>query len=538
MSLEDAELQLWLDIQAGEFERAYAGLTRLLTIVDEPLRRGRLESAHGVLLQRVGMTADAHTRFARALDLVAGSDPDRAFVLAIMSLASALNGELDRARVEAEEAVRLGEAEGNSFAVGQAHSTLALVHLGSSRPHEALASSDRALVAQGEASDAAEYRSLAHVMRGLALGELDRFEEGHAAVADGLRVAEPVGHMGQLAYFRSTQALMHFVSGQWDEARAEADAALEDAERTGVLVARGVAWGVAGCIEGLRGNISEAAELIELATSNRMGPTGGIGEEWVALARAAVAADRSTAYDALCDAWFRMRGVPFQLAWKICGHPLVAMALEQGDVAMAEAVNAGVQTGAERARGVASAEGTALCCRASLHGSRELMDEGIALLRKGGRPWPLAYACRAGARLALAEGDTAHALALLNESADVFHRLGATTWSAAVTREIVRVGAATPAPPAELTAAWESLTDAESRVARLAIRGLTNPEIAELLGVSARTVQTQLASARARLGVTSRVELAGRYAFFGADDSGGGVSGGRSTSARPAEPAS
>lgn len=519
MTLEDDELQLWLAIQAGEFDTAYARLTRLLTIAEAPLTRGRLEGAHGVLLQRAGLSPDAHARFSQALALVAESPSDRAFVLALMSLASALSGELDRAESEAEEAVRVGRSSGNEFAVGQGHTTLTLVHLGNSRPHRALACSEHAMTGHGEGHGEAEYLSLAYVLRGMAFAELDRTEEAEAAMGEGVRLAEPVGHMGQLSFFRSSQALVHFLAGQWDAARAEADLALQDAVRTGILAARGLAWGIAGCIEGVRGNTSEAREIVEIATSNRMGPFGGMGEEWVALARATIGPGGDDIYDALCDAWFRMRGAPYQLAWKVCAHPLVALAVARGDRAMAEAVNARVQVGAERAHGVASAEGTALCCQGILDGSRTLVDRGVARLRESRRPLSLGFACRASARLALAEGDSAAALGLLNEAADVFHALGATTWSATITREVVRAsqGAAADERPTTV-AAWQSLSRAERRVAALAIHGLSNRAIAQQLEVSPRTVQTQLASVRRKLGLSSRVALAATYADVASED--------------------
>jgi DNA-binding CsgD family transcriptional regulator len=66
---------------------------------------------------------------------------------------------------------------------------------------------------------------------------------------------------------------------------------------------------------------------------------------------------------------------------------------------------------------------------------------------------------------------------------------------------------------------WESLTPAERRVAWLVAEGISNPEIARRLGISARTVQTHVSHALVKLGVTSRVELALRAA--GAEGPGG-----------------
>ncbi len=53
-----------------------------------------------------------------------------------------------------------------------------------------------------------------------------------------------------------------------------------------------------------------------------------------------------------------------------------------------------------------------------------------------------------------------------------------------------------------------ALTDAEYDVARDAIEGFSNAEIARRRGRSARTVANQLASIYRKLGVTSRAELA------------------------------
>jgi DNA-binding CsgD family transcriptional regulator len=55
---------------------------------------------------------------------------------------------------------------------------------------------------------------------------------------------------------------------------------------------------------------------------------------------------------------------------------------------------------------------------------------------------------------------------------------------------------------------WEALTETELRVVRLAAERLTNPEIAERLFISRRTVQTHISHALAKLGVASRRELA------------------------------
>jgi DNA-binding NarL/FixJ family response regulator len=67
---------------------------------------------------------------------------------------------------------------------------------------------------------------------------------------------------------------------------------------------------------------------------------------------------------------------------------------------------------------------------------------------------------------------------------------------------------------------WASLTPAETRVARLVAEGLTNPDIADRLFVSRRTVESHVSSALRKLSLSSRVELAVLVADDGAGGSG------------------
>ena len=54
---------------------------------------------------------------------------------------------------------------------------------------------------------------------------------------------------------------------------------------------------------------------------------------------------------------------------------------------------------------------------------------------------------------------------------------------------------------------YESLTPRETDVLRLIVRGYTNRQAAEELGLSVRTVETHRANLMGKLGLKSRVEL-------------------------------
>lgn len=120
-----------------------------------------------------------------------------------------------------------------------------------------------------------------------------------------------------------------------------------------------------------------------------------------------------------------------------------------------------------------------------------------------GRPYDLA-------RTALVYGEwlrrmarRAEARARLTTALEIFQRLGAVPWALRAAEERDATGGARRDPIAGLTAQ-------ESRVARLAARGVANREIAQRLNLSPRTVESHLYRAFQKLGVSSRGELARR----------------------------
>jgi len=156
------------------------------------------------------------------------------------------------------------------------------------------------------------------------------------------------------------------------------------------------------------------------------------------------------------------------------------------------------------------------------------------------RPWALAVSARYRGLLAAADGDFQAAFASLDRSLKeherlpmpfdlgrtmlvlgtirrrakqkrparealekalaIFDRLGAPLWVNKARAELARIGGR--------RAAGGQLTEAETRVAKLAVAGRTNREIADALFMSVRTVEGHLSHAYAKLGVRSRTELA------------------------------
>jgi DNA-binding NarL/FixJ family response regulator len=103
------------------------------------------------------------------------------------------------------------------------------------------------------------------------------------------------------------------------------------------------------------------------------------------------------------------------------------------------------------------------------------------------------------------------AIAQLWQAADQFHACGALRYRAAAEFELRRLGQrihrrTKPGDPHK--SGVQSLTSRELEIARLVVDRRTNPEIAEALFLSPKTVETHLRHLFSKLDVSSRAEVA------------------------------
>ncbi len=128
------------------------------------------------------------------------------------------------------------------------------------------------------------------------------------------------------------------------------------------------------------------------------------------------------------------------------------------------------------------------------------MENAIRPICLGKKNWLFAGSERAGRRAA--------ARRTLREAATRAERLGAVRLRSAAEDLLQESGARltkdrhTGAP---------ALTSSEQRICRLAVAGHSNAEIAALLHLAVRTVETHLTNSFRKLGIRRRAELAGRF---------------------------
>ncbi|MGW4896907.1 AAA family ATPase [Kitasatospora sp. NPDC004240] len=181
----------------------------------------------------------------------------------------------------------------------------------------------------------------------------------------------------------------------------------------------------------------------------------------------------------------------------LLGEPGPAVALAEEELRLA------------RTWGTPRAVGRALRALGAATGGRHGLDtaaEAVELLRGAGIDTELIPALITYGRLLGDSGRRGAARQALREAAARAERLGALRLRAIAVESLRATGAR--ATKGEHTGT-EALTDSELRICRLAAAGHSNGEIAGMLHLAVRTVETHLTNSFRKLGVRRRVELGG-----------------------------
>ena len=421
------------------------------------------------------------------------------------------------AAVAIEEARRVGHALAHCHAL----TAQAWVATFAGRPGDAIVHA-REAVEIAERSPNSE-ANLAHprFFTGIPLLWTDRLEEAHYDLTTGLRVAEGLGLAWSLPLYHAFLGAHGFISGDWDTAVAECEAALAIADEVGLhvgVIAATSAWLAA--IQLHRDDIAGAEQTLGAAMARIAvtGPQLGMGVlNW---ARALVFEARNELDEALAvlqTAWDLYMGggpEPAERATRPITDPWTAMTfvrlcVEVGDRERAASVLFAIDEQAIAAP-TPFMQGQALRCRALVEGSADLMLKAVEQYRASPRPHELGAACEDAATLlhAAARGD--EAVALWDEAAQLYGDLGADRDVARVQARLRAAGVrrGTRRPHVRATSGWQSLTDTEHKVVALVAQRLSNPQVAERLFISRHTVESHLKHIYRKLGLSSRLELA------------------------------
>jgi DNA-binding CsgD family transcriptional regulator len=105
-------------------------------------------------------------------------------------------------------------------------------------------------------------------------------------------------------------------------------------------------------------------------------------------------------------------------------------------------------------------------------------------------------------------GRDAEAIESLNSAFDTFVECEALADARRVGRALRRLGVERRIVAPRAKTGWDSLTDSELKVINLIAEGATYRSVAQQLHLSTHTVKTHVHNAFAKLGITSRAQLA------------------------------
>jgi ATP/maltotriose-dependent transcriptional regulator MalT len=309
------------------------------------------------------------------------------------------------------------------------------------------------------------------------------------------------------------RAQMEMTSGAWDTAAQLCDEAMQLAREVGLEVFTPLCLAILAEIDAYRGESDKARsdipELLEIADTGRF--RWGAYRLRIALAVLELSCeDGEASWRHVAPLFDDVEELDVYLA-QLAGSAAVEALIATGDLQRAEQLLA--QIDGRAADGDTALRPLALRCRGVLQAATGDQEGAIASLKgaalppkppQGENPFELA-------RTLLVLGTTQRrarhkrdARESLQGAAEIFDRLGARLWSEKAHAELARIGGRAPST--------DGLTPSEQRIAELVAGGKTNKEVAAILVVADRTVESALTQIYRKLDVRSRTELAHRLA--------------------------
>jgi DNA-binding CsgD family transcriptional regulator len=344
------------------------------------------------------------------------------------------------------------------------------------------------------------------LMRANALGHLGDDEGSLAMVRAPLRGQRPVW-AGPLLQGFATAALYRL--GRWDDALAEADAAIAAAAEW--AVATGSAWphGVGAMVSVARGDLATAEEWI--ADGARPEATRSVGREWMALAivhlREAQGNDVAAA-EVAAMASQRILDGPAPGLLLNAGADLVRVCLADGNTNQAAAIADTLKAIADRSTSAVAA-GAARWAMGLCRNDAGLVADGALMLSAVHRRPEVARAYADAARISASMSTDTRTREYAEIALGLFETIGATLWADRLQSTLKAAGfkIGRSRPPIRPALGWDGLTDSEARIVQMLGNGQTNGEIAAQLVISRRTVESHLGRVYQKLGFTSRAQL-------------------------------
>ena len=511
-------------VATGQFADGHAALLESVTLApaEAVALRVRLITACAGVEHLLGRHEQAHARLTGAMDeLRDPGSPEAAALMIELAMDGFFRMDYELMREWAERALSTARPLGDRPLTAAAVAALAFAGAtsGATAESEARLAEAATLVADLDDHELASRLDAAANLAGAEL-YLDRYEDAEAHAERAIAVARATGQVEFIPLPYSILGQVKLLRGQLAQAAELLDNAVEGARLSGNVQAltgnlgnRSFAALAAGDVELA---ISTAVECVELAS--------GLDQSLVCAAGVALAAallesgDPERAVKSLISSSGGEELPLIPGVWRAKWLELLTrcrLALVQPGAAARAAAGAEAVAAALRLRMAASMADRAVAAvdleagRADRAAERALAAADAA--DEVGAPVEAAIARTLAGRALARAGQRERAVTELKQAASQLEACGALRYRAAAERELRSLGQRVyhrSRPGKTDGTGVEALTERELQVARLVLDRRTNPEIAEALFLSPKTVETHMRNIFRKLQVSSRVEVA------------------------------
>jgi DNA-binding CsgD family transcriptional regulator len=492
--------------RTGERTDAEQVAQRALTYATDP---DLLVDLHWTLAQcRMfsGSGAESIATLEEALGAPGVTPKHRARLLVLAARTHLFLGDADAANRDADRALTSAMEADDTWAKGWALHVLASIATVRGELIEALPLYDRALAVTETDPALYDLGLLLQLNKAITLGSVDRWDEALVTAGRARQLADQVGTSFRLAQAQCTLSQFLYETGRWEDAVTDIAVVPEDLKDPYLAC---IELGIAAVVAFHRNDPEPARRYIataephwqriecrsipafELARSLEREQMGALTEA-LAILTSAIGGnpdDLGEIEDLLVDA--------------------VRLAVKIDDESTAQSASKQAATLADGSD-IPHQQANALYCRGMVDRDAEVLLEAAQRYADAGKPLPRAKALEAAAECLVQAEDRTAARQAFERAVEVYEFLGAEADLNRVQSDFRAYGIrrGPHSKHRRAVSGWDSLTDAELKVAAFVEEGLSNPEIAARLMLSRRTVGTHVSHILKKLNVATRTDIA------------------------------
>jgi DNA-binding CsgD family transcriptional regulator len=371
---------------------------------------------------------------------------------------------------------------------------------------DALPLYDRALTVAETDPALTDLGLLLQVNKAITLFSIDRCDEALATAERARHLADQVGTALRLAQAYGAHGQLLHAMGRWDDALTEITALPDNLKEASAACAE---LGIAADISFHR-NEPELARRY-LGDAERHAQVTGQRSVCQFVRAKSLEREQGGALDdalAILTAAFDMNPDDLGELEELLSEA-IRLAVKIGDKATAQHITVQAAKLAEGSE-IPSRQASVLYCKGMVDRDAVVLLAAAQRYADAGRPLPRAKALESAAECLIEAEERTAARQAFEQAVEIYEFLGAEADLNRVQSEFRAYGIrrGPHSKHRRAVSGWDSLTDAELKVAAFVEEGLSNPEIAARLMLSRRTVATHVSHILKKLNVTTRTDIA------------------------------